>query len=171
MQDEDSLSFVSAVIGALGSTLTTTPSASSVAAAAASPTLLVGVFVAAFAKTLPSLKEKPRKWEDWILLIFTFCGALAAAWEAQTNVYSSYPYVPAIFLLIGILGKTLLPLTEEKGAWKKRWDGWKVEDKLTAILAIIVLVSLGFIPQYATIGVFATFLTKTLTSTNSSTNK
>ena len=75
IQDEDSLSFLSAVLGALGSTMTTT--------SAGSQTLLVGVLLAAVAKTLPSLKEDHKSLEDWILFIFAILGAFAAGIEAS----------------------------------------------------------------------------------------
>ena len=147
----------SAVLGALGSTMTTS--------SANSQTLLWGLLIAAVAKTLPSLKDEPKSWEDWILLVFAILGAFAVLLEAQSSLRSMYPYLPILLLLIGILGKTLLPL---KTGGRK---GWKMEDKLTAIIAIIMLAILPFAPQYATIGVFFAFLTKTLTSTPTSTSK
>ena len=137
-----------------------------------SQTLLWGLLIAAVAKTLPSLKDEPKSWEDWILFVFAILGAFAVLLEAQSSLRSMYPYLPILLLLIGILGKTLLPLTDKKTGWKKTgWKGWKVEDKLTAIIAIIMLAILPFAPQYATIGVFFAFLTKTLTSTPTSTSK
>jgi len=162
LQTEDNLSFVSAVLGALGSTLTTPSAATTtISTSLASPTLLAGVFLAAVAKTLPSLKQDSRSWEDWFLFAFAVLGALAAGIEAQTNLYSAYPYLPILLLLIGILGKTLIPLSK-KG--KREWKGWKVEDWLTAIIAIVVLILLPFAPQIAPLGAFIAFLTKTLTS-------
>jgi hypothetical protein len=44
---------------------------------------------------------------------------------------------------------------------------WKVEDWLTAAIAILMLVVLPFSPHYSTIGAFFGFLTKTLTSKDS----
>jgi hypothetical protein len=159
MQDEDGLSFLSAVLGALGSTLTTpagsqTPSPSSQELSGNPQTLLAGLVLAAVAKTLPSLKDNRKSWEDWILFVFAILSALAA----QPGLRSLYPQLPILLLLIGVIGKTLLPIIQ---------GGRKVEDILTAGIAIFVLlVVLPLVPSYAMLGAFCAFLTKALTTTN-----
>jgi hypothetical protein len=165
MQDEDSLSFLSSVLGALGSTLTTpggpqTPPGSQQGLTANPQTLFVGLILAAVAKTLPSLKNHPKSWEDWILFVFAALSALAALIEAQTTLPATYKQIPIILLIIGILGKTLLPLS-------KKPRSLKLEDKLTAIIALIVLFAVvPLASNYAAIGVFCAFLTKALTTSN-----
>jgi len=166
MQDEDNLSFLSAVLGALGSTLTSpggsgTPSGSQ--PTSGNPqTLFAGVLLAAVAKTLPSLKSNRKSWEDWILFVFAVLSALAAGVQAQTGLTFPYPQLPILLLLIGVIGKTLLPITK---------GGRKGEDILTFGIAIFVLVVvLPLAPNYATLGVFCAFLTKALTTTKDSAN-
>jgi uncharacterized membrane protein HdeD (DUF308 family) len=179
MQDEDSLSFLSSVLGALGSTLSNPGGPPGSSASTPTPTgnpqaIFVGLLIAAIAKTLPSLKDNYKKEdlkksaEDWFLLACAIFSALAALMVNQPP----YTGLAIYLLLVGILGKALIPIVfsflpaPPKTERVKR----KKEDFLTVFVAIIVLgvlLLLHFSPYAPTAAVFCAFLTKALTSSNS----
>jgi hypothetical protein len=177
MQQEDSLSFLSAVLGALGSTLTTptggsqTVSGSLTTLSGNPQTLFAGLVISAVAKTLPSLKENRKNLEDLILFVCAVLAALAAGIQAQTGLPpwpSLYAKLPITLLLIGVLGKSLVPMVQvlkAKGV-KGLKTGVKIEDTLTVLVAIVALILLAvpLTSNLATVGTFCAFLTKALTS-------
>lgn len=146
---EDSLSFVSAIFGALGSTVTQENNPR---------TLLFGLVLAAFAKALPSIGQKPlgkETIEDWLMLLATFVGALAAG--IQSNFSFSTPgsqEILVVGLLLGLLGKTIPSLIGNR----RSLEDWV--PLIAAIASAIAILPLG--AQYATIGIFFGFLAKQL---------
>ncbi len=151
------MSFVSAVFGALGSTVTQENNPK---------TLLLGLVLSATAKAVPSLGKNPmdsKTREDWLLLIATFAGALAAG--IQSNFSYSDPNSQRILILalcLGLIGKAVPSIIHDHGS---------KEDWVSLVVAIATFVAgLPFStvsPQYAAIGVFAGFLAKQLIPSSS----
>jgi len=149
-------------LGALGSTVTPQ-------GATANPQIIiVGLLISALAKSLPSLpskdghiKLKDLKLEDVILFASAVVSAFALLLQKQNNLPSQYQFLPILCLLIGILGKTGVPMLQGKS---------QVEDKLAfavAIIVIVVVLAFGGDPTFsATVGVFSSTLVKTLTSSD-----
>ena len=163
LQGEDYLSFISATIGAAGSTLsgqTGNPQ-----------TLLLGLMVSAIAKALPSLETRPlskETLEDWFLLLSAIVGAFAAG--VQSNLQFLHPDVLTYSLLVGLVLKTLASvvlLGREKGSLAKAVNQNFKEDIIPLVIGLSALIaSLPLGPQYATLGVFFGFLAKSLSPQN-----
>ena len=156
LQTEDYISFSSAILGALGSTIQQQNSPQ---------TLLLGLVAAAVAKALPSLGHSAKDWsslEDWVLFLGGALGYLAAGIQSNFN-YSdpSSQKIVIAGLAIGLAGKALGSLIK---AWKEK--GWgKLEDWLPLIAAVATaLGSLQWGIQFAAIGIFFGFLGKQLAS-------
>jgi uncharacterized membrane protein YfcA len=156
--NEDSVSFVSAVFGALGSTVNQQNSPQ---------TLLLGLVLSAVAKALPSLGKKQEDWkEDVALLLFTFLGALGGGIQSKyTYSDSTSQMIVILGLFAGLVGKVGLSLYDQRNAsdwWHQTQEDW------LPLVAIIVWflggLPLGlWSPHYAAIGVFLGFLAKQLT--------
>lgn len=152
MQSEDGFSFLSAVVGAGGQTLSTQTGDQQ--------TLLLGLMLSSVAKSLPSLEadwKSPDHIEDWLLLLSTIVGAFAAG--IQTNLKFLNPNALIYALLVGLVMKTAVSIVQMRGDPKKNL--W--EDLLPLIIALLALAaSLPWGSQYALLGVFFGYLAKTL---------
>lgn len=150
--NEDSVSFVSAIFGALGSTVTQQSNPQ---------TLLFGLVLSAFAKAVPSLGKNVRgkeTVEDWLLLTAAFAGALAAG--IQSNFTFSDPYSQRTLILalcLGLIGKAVPSIINGHGG-KEDWVS--LAAAVASFIAGLPLTSLA--PQYAAVGVFFGFLAKQL---------
>jgi hypothetical protein len=153
MQSEDGLSFLSAVVGAFGSTFTQQPGGPNV--------LLVGLLLAAVSKALPSLADKSMTGKDKIEDVALFGAAVLSFLAAgiQSSWTFSNPSIWVyILLLLGVLLKTGIDLP--KG---------KPEDVAAFIVALAAILLVPLIPRSASVGLFFSFLAKTLTSSSSTT--
>ena len=103
---------------------------------------------------------KHVKLEDVILFASAVVSAFALLLQNQKILPSQYQFLPIVFLLIGILGKTGVPI------WQKRARA-PLEDRLAfavAITVIVVILAVGGDPTLGvTVGVFSSTLMKTLT--------
>lgn len=152
-EPEDTLSFTSAIFGALGSTLQQQNNPK---------TLLLALVFAAFAKALPSLGQSfgdPAKKNDRPEDLILFFAALLAALGAgiQSNFSFSTPLSQEILvfgLVIGLGGKAALSL---------RGNRKSLEDWIPFVAAVAsALAVLPWGTEYATVGIFFGFLGKQL---------
>jgi len=152
MQSEDGVSFLSAVIGALGSTMIQQPG---------SPTIFVGLVLAAVSKALPSFFTDPKdRVEDLALFIAALASALASGLQSNWTFSNPSVWVYAL-LLLGMLIKTGMSLRK-----KKPKDKRKPEDVLAFIVAAVTLAFVLYpgTSQFASGGLFLSFHAQTLTS-------
>lgn len=145
LQSEDSMSFLTSTVGALGSTLAQQPGSPSV--------LFFGLLVSAISKALPSLETNPKdRVEDGALFGASILSFLAAG--LQTNWKFSDPSGLVYgLLLLGIILKTGLSLRNKP---------MKYEDLASLVIALVAIASIPFASQYASVGLFLSILAKTL---------
>jgi hypothetical protein len=154
LASEDGLSFVSAGLAAAATFIPPTGSPR---------TLLIGLVIAAIAKTLPSLQDDHfgrHSIEDWLLFLAALIGTLGAGLRPDLTFSNSDFLIYA--LVFGVFGKTIPSLLFKKSKGWNRPKDWKMEDVLPIFIAASTLVaSLFYGSQYALVGVLFSFLVKT----------
>lgn len=157
-ETEDSLSFTSAIFGALGSTFQQQSSPK---------LLLLGLVFASVSKALPSLgspEKRKKKWlEDSILFLAAILAYLGAGIESNFSFTDNTSQaILVVGLAIALIGKAVPSLIK-----KPR----KLEDWVPFFAALASAIAiLPFNTQYAEVGIFFGFLGKQLLSSPEKTN-